>query len=174
MKVVLEEEALDDLDGIHAWIARDDQTASPMGIASLTAPRRAYQIPQRCRPTYGWSGYTDGRSVQVTVGASRKRMRRGEVVMTLSHGPWLVLLSRLVAVHGNHAGRSFARNLNQAEGFRRSAPLASASPTPATSVRSVSFVGMRPARNTSPLDHPFLSKDWCLSALAGSAWAHTQ
>lgn len=92
----------------------------PSGVASLTAPRRAYQIPQRCRPTYGWSGDTDGRSVQVAMGASRKRMRRGEVVMTLSHGPWLVLLSRRVAVHGNHVGRSFARNLNRAERVRRS------------------------------------------------------
>lgn len=94
--------------------------------------------------------------------------------MTLSHGPWLVLLSRLVAVHGNHVGRSFARNLKQAERFRCSAPPASASPTPATSVRSMSFVGILPARLTSPLDHPFFSKDWCLSALAGSAWEHSQ
>jgi hypothetical protein len=89
--------------------------------------------------------------------------------MTLSHGPWLVWLSRLVAVHGDHVGRSFARNLKQAENFRRSAPLASAPRTRATSVRSVSFLGIPPARLTSPLDYPFFSEDWYPSAFAGSA-----
>jgi len=94
--------------------------------------------------------------------------------MTLSHGPWLVLPSRLVVVHGNHVGRWCARYLHQTEKFRRSAPVAGAALTPAASVRSVSFVGTRPARNASPLDHPFVSEDWCLSGSPDRRGRHTQ
>jgi NO-binding membrane sensor protein with MHYT domain len=92
--------------------------------------------------------------------------------MTLSHGPWLVLLSRMVAVHSNHVGRLFARKLKRTGRLCRFALLDRALPTPETGVQSMSFVGMRPARNASPLSFPFPSKYWCHSALAGSAWEH--
>ena len=73
--------------------------------------------------------------------------------MTLSHEPWLVLLSLLVAVQGSYVGLSLARNFHEADGFRRRALLAGASLTLATGVWSMHFVGMLAAQFPSPIDY---------------------
>ena len=92
--------------------------------------------------------------------------------MTLSHGPWLVLLSRMVAVQGNHPGRWFARNVKQTGRLRRFALPDRALLTSETGVQSMRFVGMRPTRNACPLNYPFPSKSRCHSTLAGSVYEH--
>jgi NO-binding membrane sensor protein with MHYT domain len=73
--------------------------------------------------------------------------------MTLSHEPWLVLLSLLVAVQGSYVGLSLARNFHEADGFLRRALLAGASLTLATGVWSMHFVGMLAAQFPSPIDY---------------------
>ena len=73
--------------------------------------------------------------------------------MTLSHEPWLVLLSLLVAVQGSYVGLWLARNFHEADGFRRRALLAGASLTLATGVWSMHFVGMLAAQFPSPIDY---------------------
>jgi NO-binding membrane sensor protein with MHYT domain len=73
--------------------------------------------------------------------------------MTLSHEPWLVFLSLLVAVQGSYVGLSLARNFHEADGFRRRALLAGASLTLATGVWSMHFVGMLAAQFPSPIDY---------------------
>ena len=39
--------------------------------------------------------------------------------MSVPHEPWLVALSIAIAVQGSFVGLSLARDLDQAEGFRR-------------------------------------------------------
>ncbi len=137
-------------------------------VVDLTVPRRAYQIHEpHCDPTYGWSSVTDGGSVRMNERASSRRMRRGEVVMTLSHEPWLVLLPKLVAAKSSYLWLLVAGILDEAEGFLRRTLRAGALPTQATGARPESFLGVLAAQFPLPIGHFFskssvfsYSRDW--------------
>ena len=73
--------------------------------------------------------------------------------MMVPHEPWLVALSIAIAVQGSFVGLSLARELDQAEGFRRRLVLAGAALTLATGVWSMHFVAMLAANFPSAIDY---------------------
>jgi diguanylate cyclase len=73
--------------------------------------------------------------------------------MTVSHEPWLVLLSIAIAIQGSFVGLWLARGLDSAEGFRRRLLLAGAALTLATGVWSMHFVAMLAANFPSAIDY---------------------
>src|SRR5260370_8008389 len=90
-------------------------------------------------------------------------MRRREVMMTVPHEQWLVVLSICIAIQGSFVGLLLARGLDEAEGVRRRVLLAGSSLTLATGVWSIHFVGVLPAHFPSPL--PYLVLPTLLSFL---------
>jgi NO-binding membrane sensor protein with MHYT domain len=73
--------------------------------------------------------------------------------MTIPHEPWLVALSIAIAIQGSFVGLSLARELDQAQGFRRRLILAGSALTLATGVWSMHFVAMLAADFPSAVDY---------------------
>lgn len=73
--------------------------------------------------------------------------------MPVTHGPWLVALSLVVAVQGAYVGLSLAVEVGQAAGVRRRWLLAAAAISLAVAIWAMHFVGMLAARVPFPVDY---------------------
>jgi diguanylate cyclase len=73
--------------------------------------------------------------------------------MPVTHEPWLVALSLLVAIQGAYVGLSLAVQVGRAAGVRRRALLAGAAISLAVAIWSMHFVGMLAARLPLPVDY---------------------
>ena len=73
--------------------------------------------------------------------------------MHISHEPWLVALSVLVAVQGAYVGLVLAGLTDRAHGPRRRVLLAASSITIAVAIWSMHFIGMLAARLPFPVDY---------------------
>ena len=73
--------------------------------------------------------------------------------MHLSHNPWLVALSLLVAIQGAYVGLSLAVQIGRAEGYRRRWLLAGSSLSLGVAIWSMHFVGMLAANLPFPVDY---------------------
>ncbi|MGP0061962.1 MAG: MHYT domain-containing protein [Beijerinckiaceae bacterium] len=73
--------------------------------------------------------------------------------MPVSHEPWLVLLSVLVAIQGSYVGLLLAHDLDAAVGLRHRLLLAGSALTLAVGIWSMHFVGMLAARFPYPVDY---------------------
>src|ERR1700724_3183117 len=78
--------------------------------------------------------------------------RRGWI-MPVTHEPWLVALSLLVAILGAYVGLSLAAQLSEAVGVRRRFLLAGAALSLASAIWAMHFVGMLAARLPFPVDY---------------------
>src|SRR6516164_6873819 len=76
----------------------------------------------------------------------------GGAPMRVTHEPWLVLLSLVVAIQGAYVGLSLAVQVRQAEGLRRRLLLAGAAISLAVAIWAMHFVGMLAARLPFPVD----------------------
>ena len=72
--------------------------------------------------------------------------------MPVSHEPWLVVLSLIVAIQGAYVGLSLAVQIGGAEGLRRRMLLAGAAISLAVAIWAMHFVGMLAARLPFPVD----------------------
>src|SRR6516162_326744 len=72
--------------------------------------------------------------------------------MPVSHEPWLVVLSLIVAIQGAYVGLSLAVQIGSAEGMRRRLLLAGAAISLAVAIWAMHFVGMLAARLPFPVD----------------------
>ena len=72
--------------------------------------------------------------------------------MPVSHEPWLVVLSLVVAIQGAYVGLSLAVQIGSAEGLRRRLLLAGAAISLAVAIWAMHFVGMLAARLPFPVD----------------------
>ena len=73
--------------------------------------------------------------------------------MPVTHGPWLVALSVLVAIQGAYVGLSLAVQVGTAVGLRRRLLLAGAATSLAVAIWAMHFVGMLAARLPFPVDY---------------------
>lgn len=73
--------------------------------------------------------------------------------MPVSHEPWLVLLSVLIAIQGSYVGLSLAQGLEAATGLRHRLLLAGSAITLAVGIWSMHFVGMLAARFPVEVDY---------------------
>jgi NO-binding membrane sensor protein with MHYT domain len=73
--------------------------------------------------------------------------------MPVTHEPWLVALSLVVAIQGAYVGLSLAAQLGEAIGLRRRLLLAGASISLAVAIWAMHFVGMLAARLPFPVDY---------------------
>lgn len=73
--------------------------------------------------------------------------------MPVTHEPWLVALSLVVAIQGAYVGLSLAVQVGEAFGLRRRLLLASASISLAVAIWAMHFVGMLAARLPFPVDY---------------------
>jgi diguanylate cyclase len=73
--------------------------------------------------------------------------------MPVSHEPWLVLLSVLIAIQGSYVGLSIALDLDDAEGLKHRLLLAGAATTLAVGIWSMHFVGMLAVHFPVPVDY---------------------
>ncbi len=73
--------------------------------------------------------------------------------MPVTHGPWLVALSIIVAIQGAYVGLSLAVQVAAAGGFRRRLLLAGAAISLAVAIWAMHFVGMLAARLPFPVDY---------------------
>ena len=73
--------------------------------------------------------------------------------MPVTHEPWLVALSILVAIQGAYVGLSLAVQVGGAVGLRRRLLLASAAISLAVAIWAMHFVGMLAARLPFPVDY---------------------
>jgi NO-binding membrane sensor protein with MHYT domain len=73
--------------------------------------------------------------------------------MPVSHEPWLVALSLVVAIQGAYVGLSLAVKVGAAEGLRRRVLLAGAAISLAVAIWAMHFVGMLAARLPFPVDY---------------------
>src|SRR6185295_20118185 len=73
--------------------------------------------------------------------------------MPVSHEPWLVVLSLIVAIQGAYVGLSLAVQIGGAEGLRRRLLLAGAAISLAVAIWAMHFVGMLAARLPFPVDY---------------------
>jgi NO-binding membrane sensor protein with MHYT domain len=83
----------------------------------------------------------------------RARARKGTSAMPVTHEPWLVALSLVVAIQGAYVGLSLAVQVGGAIGLRRRVLLAGAAISLAVAIWSMHFVGMLAARLPSPVDY---------------------
>lgn len=72
--------------------------------------------------------------------------------MPVSHEPWLVVLSLIVAIQGAYVGLTLAVQIGGAEGLRRRLLLAGAAISLAVAIWAMHFVGMLAARLPFPVD----------------------
>ncbi len=73
--------------------------------------------------------------------------------MPVTHEPWLVALSLVVAIQGAYVGLSLAVQVGEAVGLRRRLLLAGASISLAVAIWAMHFVGMLAARLPFPVDY---------------------
>lgn len=73
--------------------------------------------------------------------------------MPVTHEPWLVALSLIVAIQGAYVGLRLAVRVGQSTGLRRKLLLAGASLSLAVAIWSMHFVGMLAARLPFPVDY---------------------
>lgn len=73
--------------------------------------------------------------------------------MPVTHEPWLVALSLIVAIQGAYVGLSLAVQVGSAVGLRRRLLLAGAAISLAVAIWSMHFVGMLAARLPLPVDY---------------------
>jgi NO-binding membrane sensor protein with MHYT domain len=73
--------------------------------------------------------------------------------MLVTHEPWLVALSLVVAIQGAYVGLSLAVQVGEAVGLRRRLLLAGASLSLAVAIWAMHFVGMLAARLPFPVDY---------------------
>jgi NO-binding membrane sensor protein with MHYT domain len=73
--------------------------------------------------------------------------------MPVTHEPWLVALSLVVAIQGAYVGLSLAMQVGEAVGLRRRLLLAGASLSLAVAIWAMHFVGMLAARLPFPVDY---------------------
>jgi NO-binding membrane sensor protein with MHYT domain len=73
--------------------------------------------------------------------------------MPVTHGPWLVALSLVVAIQGAYVGLSLAVQVREAAGLRRRALIAGAAISLAVAIWAMHFVGMLAARLPFPVDY---------------------
>jgi diguanylate cyclase len=73
--------------------------------------------------------------------------------MPVSHEPWLVVLSLIVAIQGAYVGLSLAVQVSEAIGLRRRLLLAGAAISLAVAIWAMHFVGMLAARLPFPVDY---------------------
>jgi NO-binding membrane sensor protein with MHYT domain len=73
--------------------------------------------------------------------------------MPVTHEPWLVALSLIVAIQGAYVGLSLAVQVGEAIGLRRRLLLAGASLSLAVAIWAMHFVGMLAARLPFPVDY---------------------
>jgi NO-binding membrane sensor protein with MHYT domain len=73
--------------------------------------------------------------------------------MPVTHEPWLVMLSLIVAVQGAYVGLSLAVQVGDATGVRRRLLLAGAAISLGVAIWSMHFVGMLAARLPFPVDY---------------------
>ena len=73
--------------------------------------------------------------------------------MPITHEPWLVMLSLIVAIQGAYVGLSLAVQVGDATGVRRRLLLAGAATSLAVAIWSMHFVGMLAARLPFPVDY---------------------
>ena len=73
--------------------------------------------------------------------------------MPVTHEPWLVALSLIVAIQGAYVGLSLAVQIADARGLRRRLLLAGAAISLAVATWSMHFVGMLAARLPFPVDY---------------------
>ena len=73
--------------------------------------------------------------------------------MPVTHEPWLVALSLIVAIQGAYVGLSLAVQIADARGLRRRLLLAGAAISLAVAIWSMHFVGMLAARLPFPIDY---------------------
>jgi NO-binding membrane sensor protein with MHYT domain len=73
--------------------------------------------------------------------------------MPVTHEPWLVALSLIVAIQGSYVGLSLAVQIGEAVGLRRRALLAGAAVSLAVAIWAMHFVGMLAARLPLPVDY---------------------
>jgi diguanylate cyclase len=78
---------------------------------------------------------------------------REEIPMPVTHEPWLVALSLIVAIQGAYVGLSLAVQVGGSSGLRRRLLLAGAALSLAVAVWSMHFVGMLAARLPFPVDY---------------------
>jgi diguanylate cyclase len=84
---------------------------------------------------------------------SRVRLDRRKQGMPVTHEPWLVALSLVVAVQGAFVGLSLAVKVGGAAGVRRRLLLAGAALSLAVGIWAMHFVGMLAARLPTPVDY---------------------
>src|SRR6202035_3669629 len=77
----------------------------------------------------------------------------GNRVMPVTHAPWLVALSLIVAIQGAFVGLSLAVQVADAVGIRRRALLAGAAVSLAVAIWAMHFVGMLAARLPFQVDY---------------------
>ena len=73
--------------------------------------------------------------------------------MRVTHEPWLVLLSLIVAIQGAYVGLSLAVQIGEAAGVRRRLLLAGAAFSLAVAIWAMHFVGMLAVRLPFPVDY---------------------
>ena len=73
--------------------------------------------------------------------------------MPVTHEPWLVALSLVVAIQGSYVGLSLAVQIGEAVGVRRRVLLAGAAISLAVAIWAMHFVGMLAARLPFPVDY---------------------
>src|SRR5215468_10416677 len=73
--------------------------------------------------------------------------------MPVTHSPWLVALSLIVAIQGAFVGLSLAVQVGEAVGLRRRLLLAAAAFSLAVAIWTMHFVGMLAARLPLPVDY---------------------
>src|ERR1700736_5991833 len=73
--------------------------------------------------------------------------------MPVTHAPWLVALSLVVAIQGAYVGLSLAVQVGGAVGLRRRLLLAGAAISLAVAIWAMHFVGMLAARLPFPVDY---------------------
>src|SRR5215470_6352470 len=73
--------------------------------------------------------------------------------MPVTHEPWLVALSLIVAIQGAYVGLRLAVRVGQSTGLRRKLLLAGAALSLAVAIWSMHFVGILAARLPTPVDY---------------------
>ena len=112
-----------------------------MGIAPFRALHPSYTLENNHRFIYSHSIVRRRRGQQA---------RKGISAMPVTHEPWLVALSLIVAIQGAYVGLSLAVQVAGAVGLRRRLLLAGAAISLAVAIWSMHFVGMLAARLPLP------------------------
>jgi NO-binding membrane sensor protein with MHYT domain len=84
---------------------------------------------------------------------SRRPLREEEIAMPVTHEPWLVALSLLVAIQGAYVGLFLAVKVRGAAGAERRFLLAGAALSLGVAIWSMHFVAMLAARMPYPVDY---------------------